>query len=123
MGGKALSILKQVTEWSESITKKPKDTSDKSDKSPSVSAWPEHFITKRNDWGEEELPYAFQAEQIRSIRLEGQIPDSYTSTTECKGCGTVPIWEGCPPEVDGCPWCFNRHAGLPIPRKHKHETD
>ncbi len=117
-----MSILKKVTEWSESITKTPKDTSDKSDTNPSVtsvSAWPEHFVTRKGDWTEEELPYAFEAEQIRAIRLEGRIPDSYTSATDCKGCGTVPIWEGCPPNVDVCPWCFNRHAGLPIPRKTK----
>jgi len=52
---------------------------------------------------------------IVQIRESGGIPDSYTSTTECNHCGTVPIWEGCPPQVNGCPWCFNRHKGLPMP--------
>ncbi len=52
---------------------------------------------------------------IVQIRESGGIPDNYTSTTECKNCRTVPIWQGCPPQVDGCPWCFNRHKGLPMP--------
>jgi len=29
---------------------------------------------------------------IKQIRESGSIPDSYTSTTECKHCGSVPIW-------------------------------
>ena len=27
----------------------------------------------------------------------------------------VPIFQGSPSKVDGCPWCFNRNAGLPMP--------
>lgn len=49
------------------------------------------------------------------IRESGGIPDTYTAITECKHCGTVPIWEGCPPKVNGCPWCLNRIKGLPMP--------
>lgn len=52
---------------------------------------------------------------IVQIRESGGIPDNYTSTTECKNCRTVPIWQGCPPQVDGCPWCLNRLKGLSIP--------
>lgn len=52
---------------------------------------------------------------IDEMRHRGVVPDHYTATTKCRHCGPVPIWEGCPPEVLGCPWCFNRHAGLPIP--------
>ena len=52
---------------------------------------------------------------ISEMRERGIIPDHYTATTECKRCGPVPIFEGCPPEVGGCPWCFNRLKGLPIP--------
>lgn len=52
---------------------------------------------------------------IKEMREEGIAPDHYTATTECRHCGPVPIWEGCLPEVIGCPWCFNRHKGLPIP--------
>ena len=53
---------------------------------------------------------------ISEMREGGIVPDHYTSETECKHCGPVPIYEGCPPQVDGCPWCFNRLKGLPIPR-------
>jgi len=52
---------------------------------------------------------------IKQIRESGGIPDHYTSETECKHCGPVPIWLGCPPQVNGCPWCLNRLAGLPMP--------
>ena len=51
----------------------------------------------------------------------GQLPDHYTSTTTCKHCGPVPIWNGCPPEVLGCPWCFNRIKGLQIPKVNNNE--
>ena len=57
---------------------------------------------------------------IVQIRESGGIPDSYTSTTECKHCGPVPIWEGCPPQVNGCPWCLNRLAGLSMPNSFAH---
>ena len=53
---------------------------------------------------------------VYQIRESGSVPNSYTSTTECKNCGTVPIWQYCPSQVDGCPWCFNRHKGLPMPK-------
>jgi len=52
---------------------------------------------------------------IEDMRQKGVVPGHYTATTTCKHCGLVPIWDGCPPEVNGCPWCFNRHKGLPIP--------
>lgn len=52
---------------------------------------------------------------IVEMREEGSCPDHYTATTECKHCGLVPIWPGCPPQVNGCPWCFNRIGGLPMP--------
>lgn len=48
-------------------------------------------------------------------REAGIVPGHYTGTTECRGCGPVPIWEGAPERVDGCPWCLNRKRGLPIP--------
>jgi len=54
---------------------------------------------------------------IEDMRHRGIAPDHYTTTTECKHCGGVPIWEGCAPNVLGCPWCFNRIKGLPIPHK------
>ena len=57
-------------------------------------------------------------EAIRLIRESGSIPDSYMATTFCDGCkAKVPIFKGCPPEVLGCPWCFNRIKGLPMPKE------
>ena len=53
----------------------------------------------------------------RTMREKGKVPPSYTSTTFCRGCNaTVPIFEGVAPTVEGCPWCFNRVAGRPVPR-------
>ena len=73
------------------------------------------------DWEEvasdpEKLKAFYELLMITDMRAQGIAPDHYTSTTTCKHCGPVPIWNGCPPEVQGCPWCFNRHKDLPIPR-------
>ncbi len=54
---------------------------------------------------------------IEDMRHRGIVPDHYTATTNCKHCGPVPIFEGCWPESDGCPWCFNRLKGLPMPKE------
>ena len=44
----------------------------------------------------------------------GYIPNSYTKQAQCAHCGPVWLWvTGC---VQGCPWCWNRAAGRPIPR-------
>ncbi len=53
---------------------------------------------------------------ITDMRHRGIVPDHYTATTNCKHCGPVPIFEGCWPESDACPWCFNRLRGLPMPK-------
>ncbi len=58
----------------------------------------------------DEIPIAAELVEIVQMRERGETPPHYTATTTCKHCGPVPIWEGCPPEVLGCPWCFNRHA-------------
>ncbi len=58
---------------------------------------------------------------IEEMRQQGTCPDHYTSETECERCGTVPIFAGCPPKIIGCPWCFNRLKGLPIPRAPHYE--
>lgn len=57
------------------------------------------------------------AHTVRATRMReaGEIPPGWTAITTCRHCGPVPIWEGCPPEIQGCPWCFNRLAGQPIP--------
>jgi len=53
---------------------------------------------------------------ITDMRHRGIVPDHYTATTHCKHCGPVPIFEGCWPESDGCPWCFNRIMEFPMPQ-------
>lgn len=45
---------------------------------------------------------------------EGQVPTHYTSEATCQGCG--PVWLWFPGTVLGCPWCWNRISGRPIPR-------
>ncbi len=73
------------------------------------------------DWEEisndpEQLEALAKLIMIEDMRYRGIVPDHYTATTHCKHCGPVPIFEGCWPESDGCPWCFNRIKGLPIPK-------
>ena len=62
--------------------------------------------------GLEALAHVVRATRMRA---QGEIPPEWTSITSCRHCGPVPIWEGCPPDIQGCPWCFNRLAGQPIP--------
>ena len=106
-----MSILQQVMK-EYGISETSEAPTDKTDRSPfvsSVSEWLEELKTKSDDSCVHEMI------QITQMRYEGKTPDHYTSTTECKHCGSVPIWDGCPPEVQGCPWCMNRVKGLPIP--------
>ena len=58
--------------------------------------------------------------QASLMRERGEIPPGWTSVTTCKQCGPVPIFEGCSPKVDGCPWCWNRVRGLPHPPHAEH---
>ncbi len=51
--------------------------------------------------------------QTRRLRERGEVPPHYTSTTSC---GPIPIFSGVAERVVFCPWCFNRVAGLPVPR-------
>ena len=53
---------------------------------------------------------------IRALRERGERPGHYTRASTCAACGPVWLWEGAPARVLGCPWCFNRVAGRPIPR-------
>jgi len=52
----------------------------------------------------------------RSLMKQGKLPDDFTMITLCRSCGYVYV----PPELInngfGCPWCWNRVKGLPIPR-------
>ncbi len=75
-----------------------------------------------SDWPEASsdpalLEVLARAVQIRRMRERGQVPPHYTSQTVCAHCGPVPIFEGAPAHVDGCPWCFNRIAAKPNPRR------
>ena len=56
---------------------------------------------------------------IRRMRERGEVPSNYTSTTICAHCGPVPIYPGMAERVLGCPWCFNRVKGLPMPKPSK----
>ena len=51
----------------------------------------------------------------RRMRESGQVPPSYTAITQCEHCGPVWIWPGCPPQIQACPWCWNRLKNLPMP--------
>lgn len=65
--------------------------------------------------GPEVLRAYAEAVAERKQRERGEVPANYTARTVCRGCGPVPIFEGAPGEVLGCPWCWNRLAGKPVP--------
>ena len=52
----------------------------------------------------------------RRQRQRGECPPHWTAHCECAGCGPVFLWPSSPARVLGCPWCFNRAEGRPIPR-------
>lgn len=60
-----------------------------------------------------------KALKLQRMRERGEIPPHYTATTICKHFGPVPIFPGCPETVLGCPWCFNRMKGLPVPNRRE----
>ena len=112
-----MSILQQVIK-EYAISETPEALTAKTDKRASVSSvseWSELLKNKNGEIAPDEMPVVAKMVEIAEMRERGQIPSHYTSTTTCKHCGPVPIWDGCPPEVLGCPWCFNRHKGFPIP--------
>jgi hypothetical protein len=57
--------------------------------------------------------YARLLVRQRDIR-EGRRPSSYTERATCAHCG--PIWFWLSGTFPGCPWCWNRNMGKPIPR-------
>lgn len=59
----------------------------------------------------------------RLQRERGEVPAHYTAVTTCNGCGPVPIFEGAPAHIAGCPWCWNRAKGLPIPTIKTENSD
>ena len=78
------------------------------------------------DWQElienSERLYAF-AEAVSKQKLmeQGRIPCNYTAITHCKACGDVfvPLTIQNNGNVLGCPWCWNRARGFPVPRPSK----
>ena len=72
------------------------------------------------DWPEVRGPAALQALAhavlTRRQRERGECPPHWAEHCECAGCGPVLLWPGSPKQVLGCPWCFNRAEGHPIPR-------
>ena len=86
--------------------------------------WAEVEAEAGEDWSsiknDRETLLAFRRALINRRMMErGEIPENYKASTICKRCGPVPIFEGCPPEVLGCPWCFNRIRGFPIPNVNR----
>ena len=114
-----MSLLQEVIEqYGDLSSEKPKAPTDKTAKRGSVSfgsEWSELLENKNGELTEQEIPTVAEMVTITEMREKGIVPDHYTGETDCKRCGTVPIWPGCPPQVNGCPWCFNRHKGLPMP--------
>lgn len=62
-----------------------------------------------------------RALECTRVREAGQIPDEYHKKAYCRGCGWV--WLFMSGTADGCPWCWNRAKGLPIPRPAVHCID
>jgi len=117
-------IPKALTDKTAKRVKSLGALTDKTDKRASVSSvsrWSELFETSSNDLKPDEVPIAAELVEIVQMRERGDIPTHYTSTTTCKHCGPVPIWNDCPPEVQSCPWCFNRINGLQIPKVNDNE--
>ena len=109
---------KPPTDKTDKTSKTPKALTDKTDERGFVSfgsEWSELLENKNEELKEQEIPVAEEMVVITEMRQRGICPDHYTATTECRRCGPVPIWPGCPPQVHGCPWCSNRLQGLPMP--------
>ena len=73
------------------------------------------------DWPEvRDDPAVFQALAHAVVthrqRERGKCPPGWTAHCKCAGCGPVFLWTGSRARVLGCPRCFNRAEGRPIPR-------
>ena len=113
-----MSVLKLVREKYRSAIRRT-DKTDITTFDSNVSPSYEELKIQFPDLDHNEIPVVLEMLRIQEMRNQGAVPNHYTATTECKHCGSVPIWEGCPPEVLGCPWCFNRIKELPIPELRK----
>lgn len=127
-----MSILDEVyKQYGVSETSEPPtDTTDSSQSVSSVSEGVSPFEPEIDDLeqeaGDDWHQMSADEQQIETFRYlvrtarqirAGVIPESYTSTTNCKNCGEVPVFQGCPPEVLSCPWCMNGVKGLLIPKR------
>ena len=117
-----MSVIKLVREKYKMAIGKT-DNTDKCAYDSNVSPTYSELKIQFPDLDHNEIPVVLEMLRIQEMRNQGVVPNHYTSTTECKHCGGVPIWEGCTREVLGCPWCFNRLKGLPIPRAPHCEED
>ncbi|GAB5452309.1 MAG: hypothetical protein Hals2KO_26370 [Halioglobus sp.] len=76
---------------------------------------PEDIDDWRNDAISADTLAAFARSLVQRREMDqGKRPDHYTERATCEHCG--PIWLWFCGEVRGCPWCWNRAAGRPIPR-------
>ncbi|EKE00838.1 MAG: hypothetical protein ACD_21C00266G0001 [uncultured bacterium] len=72
-----------------------------------------------SDYKDDSESLALWADLLFKNRLieQGIAPDNFTAITWCNSCGYIYV----PPELTnggnvlGCPWCWNRVKGLPIP--------
>jgi len=85
-----------------------------------AEAWkelgPDRDALQRGEISAVEVQAFCLALECSRTRAAGQRPSHYTKRAVCAACGPVWLWEGAPPQVLGCPWCFNRSNGLPIPK-------
>jgi hypothetical protein len=63
---------------------------------------------------DETLTSYLHALQTTADRKAGIVPEGYNDVAYCEECG--PVWLFTPGAFHGCPWCWNRAHGKPIPR-------
>jgi rRNA maturation endonuclease Nob1 len=51
--------------------------------------------------------------RVQRMRDRGEVPPEYKFIAYCRGCGPVWLWSS--GKVEGCPWCWNRLQGKPVP--------
>ena len=69
---------------------------------------------RAGQFGPAEMAAFASAVRVRVGMERGERPAHYNEIATCRHCG--PVWLWARGEVLGCPWCFNRVAGRPIPR-------
>lgn len=82
-------------------------------KAPGADASPFRAHWSAAEWAELEADAALMAAarlafEFAEQRRAGIAPAHYTAETTCARCGPVPIWQGAPARVLGCPWCSVR---------------